>query len=193
MMRHGRLSSPTRTPSMNHSRETSSKHSANITSAVERRSLPSGTAAFVFLRAHTPLGEPRDALFLHNGTVYQEAALETHNTLAIRRLPLFLAFCPHPKIKPHGRMGLSHEPAFAYRDLLRSVLTDPAIPHFGNEALQAFLVSFDLSPYNGLRFRRESDPRPSNHSVLTPQHPCIHRVRRAPSCQDGPPCRKGHT
>jgi hypothetical protein len=44
---------------------------AEITSPIDRIALPSGTTAFLFGRADTPLGATRDALFLHSATLYQ--------------------------------------------------------------------------------------------------------------------------
>lgn len=44
---------------------------ADITSPIDRMTLPSGTTAFLSRRADTPLGATRDALFVHNGTAYQ--------------------------------------------------------------------------------------------------------------------------
>lgn len=43
---------------------------SDITSSIDRVILPSGATAFISRRADTPIGATRDALFVHNGTVY---------------------------------------------------------------------------------------------------------------------------
>lgn len=44
---------------------------ADITSPIERITLPDGTTAFLFRRTDTPLGPTRDAFIVHGETIYQ--------------------------------------------------------------------------------------------------------------------------
>jgi hypothetical protein len=46
----------------------------DIISPIESSALPDGTTAFLFRRADTPLGPTHDALFVHNGAIYQVSA-----------------------------------------------------------------------------------------------------------------------